>query len=310
MILDFERPIIDLEKKISELRGLSTETVDFSAEIRKLEKKARQLQKEIFAELSAQQKVQLARHPARPYMMDYVGLLMDEFVELHGDRSFRDDPAIIGGMAMFDEWEVLVLGHQKGRNTKDNMHRNFGMARPEGYRKATRLMRMASRYRRPIICFIDTPGAYPGLGAEERGQAEAIAKALQVMASLDCPLISVVIGEGGSGGALALGLTDRILMLEYSIYSVISPEGCASILWRDPAKIGEAATQLKLTAPDVQQLGVCDEIVPEAPGGAHRSPAHTAAKMRMAIKKHLSELVELTPAELIERRYQKFRKLG
>jgi acetyl-CoA carboxylase carboxyl transferase subunit alpha len=203
-----------------------------------------------------------------------------------------------------------VLGHQKGRNTKDNMHRNFGMARPEGYRKATRLMRLASRFRRPILCFIDTPGAYPGLGAEERGQAEAIAKALQVMASLDCPMISVVIGEGGSGGALALGVTDRILMLEYSIYSVISPEGCASILWRDPAKISEAATQLKLTAPDLIELGVCDEIIPEAPGGAHRNAALTAAKLRAALKRHLSELVELAPAELIERRYQKFRKLG
>jgi acetyl-CoA carboxylase carboxyl transferase subunit alpha len=310
MILEFERPIIDLERKIAELRGLSTESVDFSTEIRRLEQKARKLQKEVFAELSAQQKVQLARHPARPYALDYISLLMDDFIELHGDRSFRDDPAIIGGMAQFDEWEVLVLGHQKGRNTKDNMHRNFGMARPEGYRKATRLMRLASRFRRPILCFIDTPGAYPGLGAEERGQAEAIAKALQVMASLDCPLISVVIGEGGSGGALALGVTDRILMLEYSVYSVISPEGCASILWRDPAKIGEAATQLKLTAPDLVQLGVCDEIIQEAPGGAHRNAALTAARLRTAIKRHLYELVELPPGELIERRYQKFRKLG
>ena len=310
MILDFERPIIDLEKKISELRGLSTETVDFSAEIRKLEQKARKLQKEVFADLTAQQKVQLARHPGRPYMMDYVGLLMDDFVELHGDRSFRDDPAIIGGLAQFDDLEVLVLGHQKGRNTKDNMHRNFGMARPEGYRKATRLMRLASRFRRPILCFIDTPGAYPGLGAEERGQAEAIAKALQVMASLDCPMISVVIGEGGSGGALALGVTDRILMLEYSIYSVISPEGCASILWRDPAKVGEAATQLRLTAPDLVELGICDEIVPEAAGGAHRNAAVTAARLRGALKKHLKELVELPVPELVERRYQKFRKMG
>jgi acetyl-CoA carboxylase carboxyl transferase subunit alpha len=310
MILDFERPIIDLEKKIHDLRGLSTETVDFSAEIRKLEQKARKLQKEVFAELTAQQKVQLARHPARPYMLDYVNLLMDDFVELHGDRSFRDDPAIIGGIAQFDEWEVLVLGHQKGRNTKDNMHRNFGMARPEGYRKATRLMRLASRYRRPIICFIDTPGAYPGLGAEERGQAEAIAKALQVMASLECPMVSVVIGEGGSGGALALGVTDRILMLEYSIYSVISPEGCASILWRDPGKIGEAAQQLRLTAPDLVHLGICDEIIPEAAGGAHRNAAVTAAKLRAGLKRTLRELVELPPAELVERRYQKFRKMG
>jgi acetyl-CoA carboxylase carboxyl transferase subunit alpha len=310
MILEFERPIIDLERKISELRGLSTESVDFSSEIRRLEQKARKLQQEVFAELSAQQKVQLARHPGRPYLLDYVGLLMDDFVELHGDRSFRDDPAIVGGLAQFDEWEVLVLGHQKGRNTKDNMHRNFGMARPEGYRKATRLMRLASRFHRPILCFIDPPGAYPGLGAEERGQAEAIAKALQVMASLDCPMVSVVIGEGGSGGALALGVTDRILMLEYSIYSVISPEGCASILWRDPAKISEAAAQLKLTAPDLLELGVCDEIIAEAPGGAHRNAAQTAAKLRASLKRHLQELVELPPAELIERRYQKFRKLG
>jgi acetyl-CoA carboxylase carboxyl transferase subunit alpha len=310
MILDFERPIIDLEKKISELRGLSRGTVDFTSEIRKLEQKARRLQKEVFADLTAQQKVQLARHPARPYMADYIGFLMDDFVELHGDRSFRDDPAIVGGLAQFDEWEVLVLGHQKGRNTKDNMHRNFGMARPEGYRKATRLMRLASRYRRPLICFIDTPGAYPGLGAEERGQAEAIAKALQVMASLQCPMISIVIGEGGSGGALALGVTDRILMLEYSIYSVISPEGCASILWRDPAKIGEAASQLKLTAPDLTALGICDEIIPEAAGGAHRNPPATASRLRVALKRHLRELCELSPEELIERRYQKFRKMG
>jgi acetyl-CoA carboxylase carboxyl transferase subunit alpha len=310
MILEFERPIIDLERKISELRGLSTESLDFSSEIRRLEQKARKLQKEVFADLSAQQKVQLARHPARPYLLDYVGLLMDDFVELHGDRSFRDDPAIVGGLAQFDEWEVLVLGHQKGRNTKDNVHRNFGMARPEGYRKATRLMRLASRFKRPIICFIDTPGAYPGLGAEERGQAEAIAKALQVMASLECPMISVVIGEGGSGGALALGVTDRILMLEYSVYSVISPEGCASILWRDPAKIAEAATQLKLTAPDLLDLGICDEIVVEPLGGAHRNAAQTAAKLRTALKAQLKKLVDLPPSELIEQRYQKFRKMG
>jgi acetyl-CoA carboxylase carboxyl transferase subunit alpha len=310
MILDFERPIIDLERKISELRGLSTASVDFTSEIRKLEQKARKLQKEVFADLTAQQKVQLSRHPGRPYMLDYVRLLMDDFVELHGDRGFRDDPAIIGGIAQFDEWEVLVLGQQKGRNTKENLHRNFGMARPEGYRKATRLMRMASRFRRPILCFIDTPGAYPGLGAEERGQAEAIAKALQVMASLRCPIISVVIGEGGSGGALALGVADRILMLEFSIYSVISPEGCASILWRDASKIPEAAAQLKLTAPDLLALGICDEIIPEAAGGAHRDAAITAAKLRAAIKRHLKELDGLTGEELVERRYQKFRKMG
>src|SRR5690606_37908157 len=290
-------------------RGRSTETADFSPEIRKLEQKARKLQKEIFAELSAQQKVQLARHPARPYMMDYVGLLMDDFVELHGDRSFRDDPSIVGGLAQFDEWEVLVLGHQKGRNTKENMHRNFGMARPEGYRKTTRLMRMASRFGRPILCFIDTPGEYPGLGAEERGQAEAIAKCLQVMASLACPVISVVIGEGGSGGALALGVADRILMLGYSIYSVISPERCASILWRDPSKVPDAATQLKLTAPDLLDLGICDEIIPEAAGGAHRDPAKTASYLRSALRRHLEELEALDGATLLEERYRTVRAM-
>jgi acetyl-CoA carboxylase carboxyl transferase subunit alpha len=310
MILEFERPIIDLERKISELRGLSTGSVDFSSEIRRLEVKARKLQKEVFADLSPQQKVQLSRHPARPYMTDYVRLLMDDFVELHGDRSYRDDPSIIGGIAVFDEWEVLVLGHQKGRNTKENLHRNFGMARPEGYRKATRLMRMAARFGRPILCFIDTPGAYPGLGAEERGQAEAIAKALQVMASLEVPIVSVVIGEGGSGGALALGVADRIIMLEYSIYSVISPEGCASILWRDSAKVPEAAAQLRLTAPDLVGLGICDEIVPEAPGGAHRDAALTAAKLRVTLKRHLKDLTAMSRQELVDGRYKKFRAMG
>ena len=310
LVLEFERPIIDLERKIAELRGLSTPTVDFSSEIRKLDQKARKLQREIFADLSAHQKVQLARHPGRPYTLDYVRLLTEDFVELHGDRTFHDDPAIVGGMARFDAWEVLVLGNQKGRNTKENLHRNFGMARPEGYRKSTRLMRLASRFRRPILCFIDTAGAYPGKGAEERGQAEAIAKALQVMSTLECPIVAVVIGEGGSGGALAIGVADRILMLEYSIYSVITPEGCASILWRDPAKVPEAATQLKLTAPDLVQLGICDEIIPEAPGGAHRDTAVTAAKIRIALKRHLRELCALPPAELVERRYQKFRAMG
>jgi len=310
LILDFERPIIDLERKIEELRGLSTDSVDFSSEIHKLRGKARKLQQEIFAELTVAQQVQLSRHPARPYMNDYIRLLTDDFVEVHGDRSFRDDAAIVGGFAKFDEWEVLVLGHQKGRNTKENLHRNFGMARPEGYRKATRLMRLASRFRRPIITLIDTPGAYPGLGAEERGQAEAIAKALQVMASLKCPLIAVVIGEGGSGGALALGVANRVLMLEYSIYSVISPEGCASILWRDQSKFAEAAAQLKLTAADLKKLGVCDEIIPEAAGGAHRDPAVTASNMRSALKRHLREICKLDPEELVQQRYDKFRQIG
>jgi acetyl-CoA carboxylase carboxyl transferase subunit alpha len=309
-ILEFERPIIDLERKIDELRGLSTDSVDFSSEIRKLEQKARKLQQEVFAELTPQQKVQLSRHPARPYLLDYIGAIAEEFVELHGDRSFRDDPAIIGGMARFAGTEVLIVGHQKGRNTKDNLHRNFGMPRPEGYRKSIRLMEMAARFRRPILTFIDTPGAYPGIGAEERGQAEAIAHSLQVMSSLPTPIIATVIGEGGSGGALAIGVADRVLMLEYSIYSVISPEGCASILWRDPAKVAAAAAQLKLTAEDLTRLGVVDQVVAEAPGGAHRDPALTAANLSAALKKHLRQLVKRTPEELIEQRYEKFRAIG
>jgi acetyl-CoA carboxylase carboxyl transferase subunit alpha len=309
-ILDFERPIIDLERKIDELRGLSTGMIDFSAEIHKLEQKARKLQREVFADLTPQQKVQLSRHPTRPYTLDYVRLLMEDFIELHGDRSFRDDPAIVGGMARLDGLEVLVLGHQKGRNTKENLHRNFGMPRPEGYRKCTRLMRLASRFGRPIICFIDTPGAYPGIGAEERGQAEAIAKSLQVMASVRTPIVAVVVGEGGSGGALAIGVADRVLMLEYSIYSVISPEGCASILWRDASKVADAAEQLKLTAPDLKRLGIIDEIVPEADGGAHRDPAVSASHLRSVLKRCLKELLLLDSDELVEQRYQKFRAMG
>ena len=309
-ILDFERPIIDLERKIEELRGLSTDSLDFTAEIRKLEQKARKLQRDVFADLTPQQKVQLSRHPARPYSLDYVRLLMDDFLELHCDRSFRDDPAIVGGSARFDEWEVLILGHQKGRNTKENLHRNFGMPRPEGYRKCARLMRLASRFGRPILSFIDTPGAYPGIGAEERGQAEAIAKSLQVMASVRTPIVAVVIGEGGSGGAIAIGVADRVLMLEYSIYSVISPEGCASILWRDPTRVGDAAEQLKLTATDLIRLGVIDEIIPEADGGAHRDPAMTASNLRTAVKRHLKELSQLSPGDLVEQRYRKFRAMG
>jgi len=310
MILEFERPIIDLERKISELRGLSTETVDFSTEIRRLEQKARKLQKEVFADLSAQQKVQLARHPGRPYLLDYVGLLMDDFVELHGDRSFGDDPAIVGGLAQFDEWEVLVLGHQKGRNTKENMHRNFGMARPEGYRKATRLMRLASRFRRPILCFIDTPGAYPGLGAEERGQSEALARNILEMSALATPAVAVVIGEGGSGGALALGVADRILMLENSVYSVISPEGCAAILWKDASQRERAAEALKLTADDLLRLKVIDEIVPEPVGGAHIDPDATGEALRDALIRHVTELRKIRPEKLVRRRAEKYAAMG
>jgi len=309
-ILEFERPIIELEKKIEELRQLSRGSIDFAEEIKRLEKKARKLQEEVFAELAPWQKVQLCRHPARPFTLDYTQLLFDEFVELAGDRAFADDQSIVGGMARFDGREVMVIGHQKGRNTKENLRRNFGMSRPEGYRKAARLMQLAARFARPILTFIDTPGAYPGLGAEERGQAEAIAKNLEIMAGLDTPFVVTVIGEGGSGGALALGVGDRILMLEYAIYSVISPEGCASILWKDQSKVAVAAEELKLTAPDLHRLGICDEIVKEGPGGAHRDLAATAENLRAALKRHLDDLCALDPAELLAKRYDKFRAMG
>jgi acetyl-CoA carboxylase carboxyl transferase subunit alpha len=309
-VLDFERPIVELERKIDELKQLSAGSVDFGDEIKRLEKKARKLQEEIFAELTPWQKVQLSRHPARPYTLDYVGVLFDEFLELHGDRAFADDPSIVGGLAKFDGREVLVIGHQKGRNTKENLKRNFGMSRPEGYRKAQRLMLLASRFQRPILTFIDTPGAYPGIGAEERGQAEAIAKSLEVMAAIGSPIISTVIGEGGSGGALALGVADRILMLEYAIYSVISPEGCASILWKDQAKIAIAAENLKLTSTDLLKLGVCDEIVKEGVGGAHRDLEGTVRNLKAALARHLADLAPLSAAELQEHRYRKFRAMG
>jgi acetyl-CoA carboxylase carboxyl transferase subunit alpha len=309
-VLEFERPVVDLERKIAELRELSAGTVDFGDEIKRLERKARRLQEEIFAELSPWQKVQLSRHPGRPYTLDYVQILFDDFLELHGDRAFADDASIVGGIARFEGREILVIGHQKGRNTKENLHRNFGMSRPEGYRKAGRLMTLAARFGRPILTFIDTPGAYPGLGAEERGQAEAIAHNLEVMAALRCPVIATVIGEGGSGGALALGVADKILMLEFAIYSVISPEGCASILWKDQAQVANAAAELRLTAPDLVRLGICDEIIKEGPGGAHRDLPASADNLRTALRRHLAELGALEPGELLARRYEKFRAMG
>ena len=310
LVLEFERPIIDLEKKIAELRGLSTSTVDFSSEIRRLEQKSKKLQREIFADLTAQQKVQLSRHPGRPYTLDYLSLLTEDFVELHGDRGFHDDPAIVGGMARFDAWEVLVLGHQKGRNTKENLHRNFGMARPEGYRKATRLMRMAARFGRPILCFIDTPGAYPGLGAEERGQAEAIARSTEACLALGAPNVALVIGEGGSGGAIAVATANKVLMLEHSVYSVISPEGAASILWRDSTRAQDAATAMKITAQDLLRFGIIDEIVPEPVGGAHRDRDGAVRAAGDAIERALASLAGLGPKELRDHRAAKFEAIG
>lgn len=309
--LEFERPLLQLEKKIDELKSLSSSgAVDMTAEIGRLEKKARKLQEEIFDDLTRWQVVQLSRHNARPYFTDYVSNIFTDFCELAGDRLFGEDPSIIGGFARLDGQPVLVMGHQKGRSTKENMLRNFGMPRPEGYRKARRLMELAARFNRPIFTFVDTPGAYPGIGAEERGQAEAIASNLEVMAGLDVPVISTVIGEGGSGGALAIGVGNRVLMLEYSIYSVISPEGCASILFRDASRADKAAEALKLTAQDLLQLEIIDEVLKEPHGGAHRDPGMMARTLGDALRKHLKELQKLNPKQLVADRYAKFRAMG
>jgi acetyl-CoA carboxylase carboxyl transferase subunit alpha len=309
--IEFEKPLLALESKIAELKQLSGgASVDFTDEIVKLERKAKKLQDEIFSELSRWQIVQLARHPNRPYSLDYVQAIFTDFFEIEGDRRFAADRAIVGGLARFDGEPVVIVAEQKGRSTKENMLRNFGMPRPEGYRKARRLYDLADRFRRPLITFIDTPGAYPGIGAEERGQAEAIAVNLEVMSGLGIPSISVVIGEGGSGGALALGVTSRILMLEYSTYSVISPESCSSILYRDASKAQKSADGLKLTARDLAGFGISDEVVKEAPGGAHRDPKLTAENLAVALRRHLGELKKLTPEQLVKQRYQKFRAIG
>lgn len=309
--LDFEKPLIALESRIEALKqhsgGASTA---FTDEIVKLERKAKKLQAEIFSDLSRWEVVQMARHPNRPYSLDYIQALFTDFFEIEGDRRFAADRAIVAGFARFDGEPVVVVAEQKGRGTKENLLRNFGMPRPEGYRKARRLYDLADRFRRPLITLIDTPGAYPGVGAEERGQAEAIAVNLEVMASLGVPSISVVIGEGGSGGALALGVTNRILMLEYSTYSVISPESCSSILYRDPTKAQRSADALRLTAKDLAGFGIVDEVVREAPGGAHRDPALTAENLRQALQRHLAELKKLAPEQLVRQRYQKYRAIG
>jgi acetyl-CoA carboxylase carboxyl transferase subunit alpha len=309
--LDFERPLIALESKIAELKDLSGGArVDFSEEIQKLERKAKKLQAEIFSDLSPWQIVQLARHPSRPYTLDYLGRLFTDFFEIEGDRRFAADRAIVGGFARFDGEPVVVLGHQKGRGTKENMVRNFGMPRPEGYRKARRLFDLAERFRLPVLIFIDTPGAYPGIGAEERGQAEAIAVNLEVMSSLGVPSISVVIGEGASGGALGIGVTSRILMLQYAWYNVISPESCSSILYRDPGQGKKSAEALKLTAKDLSGFGIIDEVLPEPAGGAHRDPEAIARTVADGIRRHLADLKKLTPEQLVVDRYKKFRVMG
>ncbi|QOX79684.1 acetyl-CoA carboxylase carboxyltransferase subunit alpha [Trichlorobacter lovleyi] len=305
--MEFEKPIAELEKKIEELRALGAG--DLSAEIDALEGKVEEKRQEIFNNLTRWQKAQVARHINRPFTLDYIQHLFTDFNELHGDRNFGDDHAIVGGLARFDGQPVMVVGHQKGRDTKEKVFRNFGMPNPEGYRKALRLFQMAEQFNLPIITFVDTPGAYPGIGAEERGQAEAIARNLREMASLTVPVIVCVTGEGGSGGALAIAVGNRVLMLEHSVYAVISPEGCAAILWSDGTKGQQAAEALKPAAQDIIELGVIDEIVHEPVGGAHRDHEATAQAMGSAIRHHLAELKAMTPEQLVEDRYQKFRAM-
>ncbi len=309
--LDFEKPIVELEKKIQELRTfISEKRIDLSLEVKRLEDKLEYLKKDTYTHLSAWQRVQLARHPQRPYTLDYINFIMSDFIELHGDRLFSDDKAMVSGLAKLDNQKIAVIGHQKGRDTKENLKRNFGCAHPEGYRKALRVMRLAEEFGLPVIILIDTPGAYPGIGAEERGQSQAIALNLRVMASISVPVISIVIGEGGSGGALGVGVADRICVLENSYYSVISPEGCAAILWKDGSKAPLAAEVLKLTGEDLLNLKIIDEVIPEPLGGAHRDPQKTAQNLKSSIIKHLEELKALSKAELLKLRYKKFRNMG
>ncbi len=309
--LDFEKPIVELERKIEDLRAFATkENLEFTEELKKLESKAEKLRAEIYSNLTSWQRVQLARHPRRPYMLDYVPMLFTDFVELHGDRNFGDDKSIVGGPARFEGRPVMVIGHQKGRTTKEKMIRNFGMPHPEGYRKALRLMQMANKFGAPIISFVDTPGAFPGIGAEERGQSEAIARNLREMSRLRVPILILVIGEGGSGGALAIAIGDRVLMMENAIYSVISPEGCAAILWKDQAKAPEAAEAMKITAQDLYALKVIDRVLPEPIGGAHRDPVRMAEALRVEIRENLAVLSRIPAEKLLQERLEKFLRMG
>lgn len=310
-VLDFEQPLVELEDKITELKQLAVvQNVPVDDEVNRLAEKAERLRNDIFAKLTAWQQVQLARHPLRPYTLDYVSALGGDFTELHGDRAFADDAAIVGGFWTLNDRRVMLIGHQKGRDTRENIRRNFGMPQPEGYRKANRLMRLAEKFDLPIVTLIDTPGAYPGLGAEERGQALAIAENLKLMAGLKVPVVSVVIGEGGSGGALALGVSDRIIMLQNAIYSVISPEGCAAILWKDQTKVKEAAEALKLTAKHLLAFGVIDRVIPEPPGGAHRDPVAMAETLGQVLYEEVNYLSHVSANVLRERRLKKFLNMG
>ena len=309
--LDFEQPIADLQAKIEELRRISPENpIDLEVELERLEVKCQKLTREIFGDLTAWQITQLARHPLRPYTLDYIERLFTEFVELHGDRMYADDRAIVTGLARLSGRGVVIIGHQKGRDTNEKISRNFGMPRPEGFRKAQRVMKLAQRYGLPVVTFIDTPGAYPGIDAEERGQSEAIARSISLMADLEVPIVSVVIGEGGSGGALAVAVCDRLLMLEYSTYSVISPEGCASILWKDADKALSAAEAMKLTSVELKHRQLVDEIVVEPLGGAHRDVDAVAEATRAALERHLDELVGIEIEDLLDRRYRRIQSFG
>ncbi|WP_024329399.1 acetyl-CoA carboxylase carboxyltransferase subunit alpha [Thioalkalivibrio sp. ALR17-21] len=309
--LDFEQPIAELEARIRDLQYVGDDTeVNIQEEVQRLQDKCQSLTESIFAKLTPWQIAQLSRHPRRPYLLDYIPALFEEFEELHGDRAYADDPAIVGGIARFDGRPVMIIGHQKGRQTRDKVQRNFGMPRPEGYRKALRLMEMAERFRMPVFTFIDTPGAYPGVGAEERGQSEAIARNLRVMARLDTPIIATVIGEGGSGGALAIGVGDATLMLQYSTYSVISPEGCASILWKSSEKAAEAAEALGITSGRLKELGLIDRVIDEPLGGAHRDPETMTEHLRAALAETLGGLERLDPGKRLERRYRRLMDYG
>ncbi len=309
--LEFERPIQELEKKISDMKDFSAgENIELSGEIASLEKKLERLRTDIYSGLTRWQRVQISRHPKRPYTLDYVNLMCTDFIELHGDRHFADDKAMVGGFATLDGIQVVVVGQQKGRDTKQKLARNFGMAHPEGYRKARRLFALADKFKLPIVILIDTPGAFPGIGAEERGQAEAIAKNIQVMFELKVPIVVVIIGEGASGGALGIGIGDQVLMLEHSWYSVISPEGCAAILWRDAAKAPDAAEALKPTAEDLLALGIIDRIIPEPPGGAHNDPEEAARLVKAELATTLKVLMQKPHEVLLKERLEKYRRMG
>ncbi len=310
-IFEFEKPVIELEKQIDEIRRFSQEKkIDMTTQIAAMEQKAAALRVEVYNNLSPWQRIQIVRHPKRPTFLDYIGMIFNDFIELHGDRLYRDDPAMVGGIAYLDNIPVTVIGQQKGRDTKENIYRNFGLPHPEGYRKALRLMKQAEKFNRPVICLVDVVGAYPGIEAEERGQGEAVARNIRDMADLTVPVIAVITGEGGSGGALAVGVGNRVLIMENAYYSVISPEGCASILWKDASRAAEAAEALQINAEDLLKMGIVDEIIPEPLGGAHKNPLEAARNLKEALIRNLLPMLQLSGATLLEERFRRFRNYG